>query len=117
MGAYGWAWVIAVGAVPAGLFALHRLTRRLAWPRTKALIAVLLAVLLLVPAPVPGYPGAYAPAFVVAIFEWLFQRPGQPGTAVIILLCGTLVTVAAALLLTVLRRRRAADAGDAKSAA
>jgi hypothetical protein len=105
MGPYGWAWVVVVVAVPLGLYALHRATRRLQWPRTRRVVAVLLAVWLLLPAPVPGYEGHYAPAFLVFTFEWLLQQPGNPRTAGIILIAGSVLAVAVTLLAGVARNR------------
>lgn len=106
MSAYLWAWLIVVLAVPLGLFALQRATRGLAWPRTKALLAMLLAVWTLLPAPVPGYDGYYAPAFLVFTFEWLFQQTGNPRTAGVILAAGTALALAALLLVNAFRRGR-----------
>lgn len=106
MGAYGWAWLAAVLAVPLGLFAMHRATRGLGGTRLRAMLAVLLAVWLLLPAPVPGYEGHYAPAFVVVTFEWLFQQAGNPRPAGVILAAGTALALAGLLLLNVLRRSR-----------
>lgn len=106
MSAYGWAWVVVAVAVPLGLFALHRATRGVSWPRTKAVAAVLLAVWLLLPAPVPGFEGRYAPAFVVFTFEWLFQQAGNPRMAGLILAAGTVLTLAGVLLSGIGRRGR-----------
>lgn len=107
MNPYGLAWVVAVVSVLLGLFALHRLTRGLHWPRTRTVLAVLLAVLLLVPAPVPGFEDRYAPAFVVFVFEWLFQQAGHPRTAGMILGAAAALALALLLLAGVFRRRKA----------
>lgn len=106
MGPYGWAWLVVALAVPLGLFALHRATRGIGWPRTRAVVAVLLAVWLLLPAPVPGYEGHYAPAFLVLTFEGLFQQAGNPRTAGVILAAGTALALALLLLMNALRRSR-----------
>lgn len=106
MTAYGWAWLAAAASVLVGLLALWRATRGLPLGRTRPLLAALIAVWLLLPAPVPGYSGHYAPAFLVFLFEWWFQAPGQPRPAGFILLAGGLLVAAAALLLGMRRRRR-----------
>jgi hypothetical protein len=106
MGPHAIAWLVAVGCVPVALFALHRATRGWRAPRTKATIGALLAVWALLPAPVPGHPGFYAPAFLVFLFEWWFQRPGEPATSGIILAAGTLLAVGMGLLLAARRSRR-----------
>lgn len=106
MDPYGWAWLIIVAMVPLGLFALHRLTRGLNLPRTRRLVGLLILVWLLLPAPVPGHPGHYAPAFLVLAFEWLFQNPGQPRAAALILAAGTVAALGLGLLAISLRRRR-----------
>lgn len=103
---YGWAWIIVVAMVPVGLFALARLTRGLDFPRSKWLAGTLIAVLLLLPAPVPGYEGHFAPAFLVYTFELLFQRPGEPRTAGLILAAGAVAAIGLALLTGSLARRR-----------
>ncbi len=103
---YGWAWVIVVAMVPLGLFTLAHLTRGVNLPRSKRVAALLIVVWLVLPAPVPGYPGHYAPAFLVLTFEWLFQNPGEPRTAALILAAGTVVAVGLALLAFTLGRRR-----------
>ena len=54
---------------------------------------VVLLSLLLVPAPIPGYPGDLAPAFLVALFESLFQADGKPLVALRLLGIGSIVGV------------------------
>ncbi|MEQ8861547.1 MAG: hypothetical protein RIC56_23125 [Pseudomonadales bacterium] len=108
---YGWAWLIVVATVPVGLFALQRLFRGTNLPRSKRTAALLIAVWLLLPAPVPGHAGHLAPAFLVLAFEWLFQRPGQPQTAGLILAAGTVAALGVALLAVSLGRRGARRRG------
>ena len=54
---------------------------------------VVLLSLLLVPAPVPGYPGNLAPAFLVVLFESLFQAEGKPLVALRLLGIGLIVGI------------------------
>lgn len=109
MSAYGWAWLIVAAMVPLALFALHRAMRGAWAPRTRLAVLVLLGAVLLLPAPVPSYPGHYAPAFLVFAFESLFQRPGEPGTAGLILAAGAAATLAVIVLIASRRRRRPED--------
>lgn len=106
MSPYGWAWVVMAVSLMLGLFAFLRATRGPRLGRTRTWISVLLAMLLLLPAPVPGYSGHYAPAFLVFVFEWLFQTPGEPRTAGVILAGGAALLCALGLLVGVWRRRR-----------
>lgn len=90
MSGYVLAWcVVAIFGI-AGLFGAERLMRGLAWSLRAPLLGGLF-VFFVAPAPVPRYAGEYAPAFVVAIFEFLFQIDGQPQTAAGILLIGIVI--------------------------
>ena len=93
MGGYVLAWCLVVLAGIAGLFGAWQLLQTLAVSLRAAVLAALF-VFFVVPAPVPRFEGEYAPAFVVAIFEFLFQTDGEPQTAAGILL----LSVAAAAL-------------------
>lgn len=74
---YDIAWlVVAVCALLGGL-ALHRLFRS-AHPLLRWLVIVVAVVFFLTPANIPNYPGYLAPAFVIFIFEALFQTEGEP---------------------------------------
>lgn len=106
------AWLVVLGAALVGTFALFFLTRPLAPGLARNLLRWLPAPLLVVPAPLPGHDGYFAPAFVVAIFEWLFQANGHPGPAVRILLLTlafTLLVILAAQRLLGKRRTTAQD--------
>jgi len=83
---YTIAWLAAAGAALVGTIMLVLLTRKIASDWLRRTLRWLPALLLLVPVGVPGYSGHYAPAFVVAIFESLFQTDGQPMAATRVLL-------------------------------
>jgi len=105
---YFWAWVIGAAGTVLAIVALTRAWRGLPLPWLRRWLTWLMPVLLLLPAPVPGYEGQLAPAFVVFLFEWLFQRDGSPVMAGRILLLGACVTSAAFLVFWLWRRRRPA---------
>ena len=105
-------WLISLSGVVC-VAAVGMLLRRsvrpvLLWPALSVL-----AVLLLLPAPHPGSEGTYAPAFVIALFEGVFQASGQPTTALRLLLAGLLVAMvlsAGIAGLFSLRKRSGAEA-------
>ena len=103
---YVWGWVIAAAGALLAVLALTQAWRGLPLPGLRRWLTWLIPVWLLLPAPVPGYEEQLAPAFVVFLFEWLFQRDGSPALAGSILLVGTCVTTAAFLVFWLLRRRR-----------
>jgi len=78
---YTTAWLVIVVAAVLGTLCLVLLTRHLqtAWLRRG--LRWLPLLLLTIPAGIPGYDGDYAPAFVVAVFEALFQTDGNPWPA------------------------------------
>lgn len=113
MSDYELAWVIIAGSgvlclAAVGLLLRHSVRGVLLWPAL-----ALLAALLLVPAPHPGAEGVWAPAFVVALFEGLFQPSGSPTVSLRLLLAGLVVALAVgggvAGLLALRRRRRVAQ--------
>lgn len=119
MNGYELAWVIiAVSGVlclaTVGMLLRHSVRGVLLWPA----LAVL-AALLLVPAPHPGADGVWAPAFVVALFEGLFQPSGSPTVALRLLLAGLLVALAlgggVAGLMALRRRRKAREVAAAST--
>ncbi len=90
---YGMAWMVVTGA---GLLALAfwlLITRNIRNAFVRTLLRCLAAVWMLLPAPVPNYPGHYAPAYVVALFESVFQSEGEPNTAFAILVGGSVFVV------------------------
>ncbi|HEY5644462.1 MAG TPA: hypothetical protein VIS76_00845 [Pseudomonadales bacterium] len=98
---YAIAWIAAGGAGLIGALCVWMLTRSSHGGAWQHLLWVLPPVLMLVPAPVPHYPGNFAPAFVVAVFESLFVAEGQPRPALVILA----VSAVAATVVTVLLSR------------
>lgn len=78
MNPYEIAWVVAGLAGLLGTITMVFWTRHLTRGWLRRSLCVLPVMLLLVPAGIPDFPGNYAPAFVVAIFEALFQVDGQP---------------------------------------
>jgi hypothetical protein len=101
---YTIAWVVAIGAGAVGWVGLFFLTRSVRPDLLRWLLRVLPPLLLLVPAPVPGYAGYIAPAFVVFVFETVFQAHGRPAAAILILVVTGAVGALVTLLLTRARR-------------
>ena len=106
---YTIAWLVILGAGLAGTGFLFLLTRGIRAPSIRWVLRVLPLVLMVVPAPVPNYDGQLAPAFVVLIFESLFQSDGEPFTAAMILLGAALAGIALGLLLGLLTGAREPD--------
>ena len=86
-------WIVAMVAAVACLGFFFLLTRRVYPQILRILLRCLGAVWLLLPAPVPMYPGYYAPAFVVLVFEGLLQAEGSPGLSLRILGFGSVAVV------------------------
>jgi hypothetical protein len=88
------AWIIIAVMAIVGSVCLVFLTRPMASSWFRTLLRVLPGMLLVAPAPVPGYPGVFAPAFVVLVFEGLFQSGGNAlGAASILGATAILVTL------------------------
>ena len=87
------AWLILLAACLGGAWSLNKTLQNFSNLLIKKLIICGMCAFFLTPAPVPGYPGAWAPAFVVALFEALFQIDGTPGSAALSLLAGVGVTL------------------------
>ena len=87
-------WGIAALAGVACLAFFFLLTRRIGSLFLRTLLRCLGAVWLLLPAPVPNYPGNFAPAFVVWIFEGILQSDGEPLLSIQILLWSSLAVLA-----------------------
>ena len=112
---YGVAWLVIAAAGVLGSGFLFYLTHGMRAASLKWIIRVLPGLLMMVPAPVPNFPGELAPAFVVLIFESLFQASGEPGTSALILLATGLLGLALGLLIARLTDSKAEPAANAES--
>ena len=107
---YSNAWIVIAVLAVIGAYCLNLLLRGSRpspqrWPRKlRDIFVTLVFVFFLLPAPVPNYPGIYAPAFVVFIFESLFQSSGQPNESRGILVLGLGVVGIIGLLASVVFR-------------
>lgn len=54
-------------------------------------LGLLIPVWALSPVPVEGFPNDYAPAMIAAFYELLIKPEGNPGTAIAVLVMGTLL--------------------------
>lgn len=91
-------WGIAALAGIACLGFFFLLTRRVGSLFLRTLLRCLGAVWILLPAPVPNYPGNYAPAFVVWVFEGILQSDGEPLLSIQILLWSSLAVLCLVVL-------------------
>lgn len=96
---YTLAWLVVGSAGIVGSLGLYFLTRSWRPGRLRSIIRITPLLLLVVPAPVPNYDGQMAPAFIVLLFESLFQRNGAPLPAGLILLAALALGVLAGLLI------------------
>lgn len=96
-------WYIIGGACLFLVAMVVYLTRRIPWWWLKSLIRALAGALCLVPAAVPGQSGAYAPAFVIAFFETVFQPNGNPDPAIRQLVSISVAVLALVLLAAIVR--------------
>ena len=93
------AWLVIAMAGLLGSAGLFYLTRGIGNASLRWIFRVTPLLLMVAPAPVPNYDGQLAPAFVVLIFESLFQSEGEPVISALILLAAMLIAVAVGLLL------------------
>jgi hypothetical protein len=98
------AWSIMALLTPLAAYGFLRATRGLPLLWLRRALAVVVASWMLVPAPIPDFPGNYAPAFFVLIFEGVFQHGGRPRVAAIIMAMATLAALVGMLLLVLMRR-------------
>jgi len=98
------AWSVMALLAPLAAYAFLRATRGLPLLWLRRALAVVVASWVLVPAPIPNFPGNYAPAFFVFVFEAVFQHSGKPRVAAIILAMATLAALVGMLLLVLMRR-------------
>ncbi len=109
MDGYVLAWLVIVVAAAAGALSLWFFAARWIAAPVRLWLVVFALAFFLLPAPIPQVPGGWAPAFVIAIFELLFQIDGQPQQSLVILGVG-LGTVAVLCVLSLYRRSRREDA-------
>ena len=100
------AWAVIAAAALLAFAGVCALTRRLRPGFLRAWLRLLSLVLMVTPAPVPDFPGNFAPAYVVGLFEALFQIDGAPQQALKLLAAAGLAAVAPAALWSWLGRRR-----------
>lgn len=91
------AWALAAAAALLAFAGVCALTQRLRPGFLRSWLRVLSLALMLTPAPVPGFPGNFAPAYVVGLFEAMFQIDGAPQQALRLLAAAGLAAAAAAL--------------------
>ena len=89
---YDLAWVVVVTFALLGAVGLYKLVPNMV-PSFKVPLVATVLVLFLLPAPVPRFEGEFAPAFIVFVFEYLFQIDGEPNFAGGVLLVGGAVTL------------------------
>jgi len=110
------AWWVVGTAVALLLALLWLATRDLRAPYLKSLVGWWLALVLTVPAQVPEQTDALAPAWLVFLFEALFQRAGAAGPAGRIVLAATAAALLLGLATGALRARRGARTPSAPDA-
>lgn len=110
------AWMVVCGSVVLLLVLLWRATRDLRAPYLKSLLGWWLALVLTVPAQIPEQTDALAPAWLVFLFEALFQGAGAAGPSGRIVLAATTAALLLGLATGALlarRRGRVAASPDA----
>ena len=108
-------WIVVGVAGLLTVVGVYGLTRPMTGRFWKSLLRSLSLVILLLPAPVPGFDGQYAPAFIVLLFEAVFQPEGQPMQALKLLGAGVLVVTVLVCTGYLFTRNRGAEA-DAEDA-
>ena len=99
------AWVVIVAFALLGAIGLYKLFPKMV-PSLRVPLVTTVLVLFLLPAPIPRFEGEFAPAFVVFIFEYLFQIDGQPNFAGGVLLVGGVIAlISSYLAVTIVSRR------------
>ncbi|MEE2782704.1 MAG: hypothetical protein VYE04_05065 [Pseudomonadota bacterium] len=100
MSAAFYAWMLMILAALLGVFGLHRLFADVCNRSFKAAVLGGVLAFLLVPSEIPSISGEYAPAFIVFIFELLFQTDGAPALAGGILLVAVVLGAGGAFLVS-----------------
>ena len=100
------AWSAALAAALLTFVGIWALTRPLRSRFLRIWLRALSLALMLTPAQVPNFEGYYAPATIVALFESVFQREGQPAQSLKLLLATCLLASIVAALWSWLGRRK-----------
>ena len=87
---YAYVWIVVSLAGLGTLAGIFVFSRFIAWDWLRTMVRCLSMVILLVPAGIQVADGYYAPAFIVALFEGLFKREGNPWPALQIIGVGCL---------------------------
>jgi hypothetical protein len=104
--AYYIPWMVILFFALVGAFCLNNLLKagtpsKYCWlAKLRLALVGFVFTFFLLPAPLPNYPEIYSPAFVVVIFETLFQSDGSPGTSQGVLffgLAGVVIIASAAV--------------------
>lgn len=111
---YSSVWLIIIATGCLAIVPVYMLIRRVMSGFLCALVCALILAVLLTPAPVPEHPQSYAPAFIVAVFEGVFQARGNPAVALRLLLAGITVAIALVVLGAIGLRRWKRRAGAAE---
>ena len=100
------AWVVVFIAAVGATLLLNKLIRFSDDGLLKKLICFLTFTFFLTPAPVPLYAESWAPAFVIAVFEFFFQAQGSPSESAGILLASLVVVSAIVSAMHIWGRKR-----------
>ena len=107
---YTYAWVVVLVSGFIGAFGLWKLCSRSRFGLLKWLASMVALAFFLTPVAVPNYPEQIAPAFVVAVFEILFQTNGEPqGSLRILGLSLATVSLATIVIYYLTQRSKAPD--------
>lgn len=110
--AYFWGWTVCLIATAVVIACGLWMTRRWRPPFLRDLVRCLAIATLLVPVTAGSFDGVFAPAYIVLVFEALFQEEGDPIPALSALTlawaAALVVTVGLKIVRTIRRPREAA---------
>ena len=107
MSAYGWAWLLVIVMAAVGGLSTFKLLRPVNSLTVRLSLTAVVIAVFITPTSIPKFDG-YAPAFIVFLFEALFQAEGEPAGALIALLAGVSIAAVASLVVGYLLGRRQA---------
>lgn len=110
---YTYAWLVIAAAGVLGSLGLYFLTRSWRPGVLRSVVRITPLLLMVVPAPVPNFDGQFAPAFIVLLFEGLFQGEGKPLPALFILLAALAFGVLVGIFFGRRRRVEPVEEGSA----